>query len=80
MKFVLLWLLLFTEHGQSTYDCLKMINNERGNARVDLILPVLLDKDEYSGCVCRSTEKYEIIVCFGNYECKKFPQVSLFLN
>ncbi|CAH0680308.1 unnamed protein product [Chilo suppressalis] len=40
-------------------------------------LPVELGVEETSGCYCRATTKVELIVCFGNYECKSFPQIKL---
>ncbi|XP_046969474.1 toll-like receptor 2 [Vanessa cardui] len=39
-------------------------------------LPIELGKDRSSGCICRSTKNRKVIVCFGNYECKKFPKVN----
>ncbi|CAH2093288.1 unnamed protein product [Euphydryas editha] len=38
-------------------------------------LPVEVGKDQISGCTCRSTKNRKVIVCFGNYECKRFPKI-----
>ncbi|XP_032518907.2 protein artichoke-like [Danaus plexippus] len=40
-------------------------------------LPVNIGRDKVSGCICRGTKNSELIVCFGNYECKRFPQVKV---
>ncbi|CAG9788951.1 unnamed protein product [Diatraea saccharalis] len=40
-------------------------------------LPILLGVEKSSGCFCRATSKIELVVCFGNYECKKFPQIKV---
>nr|XP_034834390.1 toll-like receptor 3 [Maniola hyperantus] len=40
-------------------------------------LPVEVGKDETSGCICRSTKNRKVLVCFGNYECKRFPKVKV---
>lgn len=41
-------------------------------------LPIQLGKDWASGCTCRATYHKKVIVCFGNYECRRFPKVSSF--
>uniref|UniRef100_A0A2A4JAB1 TIR domain-containing protein n=1 Tax=Heliothis virescens TaxID=7102 RepID=A0A2A4JAB1_HELVI len=38
-------------------------------------LPVQLGKDWASGCICRATSHQQVVVCFGNYECMRFPKV-----
>ncbi|KAM3956980.1 toll-like receptor 2 type-2 [Aphomia sociella] len=40
-------------------------------------LPVHLGVDPTSGCMCRSSSNYKVIVCFGNYDCRRFPQVTV---
>ncbi|XP_039756701.1 toll-like receptor 2 [Pararge aegeria] len=40
-------------------------------------LPVELGKDKTSGCICRSTKSRRVIVCFGNYECRRFPKIKV---
>ncbi|KAJ8712605.1 hypothetical protein PYW07_005447 [Mythimna separata] len=40
-------------------------------------LPVQLGKDWTSGCTCRATFHQKVIVCFGNYECMRFPKVRV---
>ncbi|CAH0588798.1 unnamed protein product [Chrysodeixis includens] len=40
-------------------------------------LPVELGKDWLSGCICRATYHRKAVVCFGNYECMKFPKVPI---
>ncbi|CAH0725455.1 unnamed protein product, partial [Brenthis ino] len=39
-------------------------------------LPVDIGKDRTSGCSCRSTKNRKVIVCFGNYECRRFPKLK----
>ncbi|XP_028171769.1 toll-like receptor 2 [Ostrinia furnacalis] len=45
--------------------------------RVGEPLPVELGVDRYSGCICRASRDRQLVVCFGNYECRRFPQVKL---
>ncbi|XP_035444113.2 toll-like receptor 3 [Spodoptera frugiperda] len=40
-------------------------------------LPIQLGKDWASGCICRATYHQRVVVCFGNYECMKFPRVKV---
>ncbi|XP_073961293.1 toll-like receptor 2 type-2 isoform X2 [Choristoneura fumiferana] len=39
-------------------------------------LPVELGVDRGSGCICRASRNRRVIVCFGNYECKRFPRIQ----
>ncbi|XP_075980454.1 toll-like receptor 4 [Anticarsia gemmatalis] len=40
-------------------------------------LPIVLGKDWSSGCICRASARYRVVVCFGNYGCRKFPKVTV---
>ncbi|CAH4029842.1 unnamed protein product [Pieris brassicae] len=45
--------------------------------KTSLALPLDVGKDKVSGCLCRGTMDREVVVCFGNYECKRFPKIKL---
>ncbi|XP_023948156.2 toll-like receptor 2 [Bicyclus anynana] len=40
-------------------------------------LPIEVEKDKTSGCICRSTKNRRVTVCFGNYACRRFPKVNV---
>ncbi|XP_072945074.1 uncharacterized protein [Epargyreus clarus] len=42
-----------------------------------LSLPVELGKDKTSGCLCRASANHKVVVCFGNYDCRRFPKVPM---
>ncbi|CAG4982115.1 unnamed protein product [Colias eurytheme] len=44
---------------------------------ISMALPNDLGRDGKSGCLCRGSKNKDVIVCFGNYECKKTPLVNL---
>ncbi|CAK1587313.1 unnamed protein product [Parnassius mnemosyne] len=76
-----LWLLLcYAQDARSNLldDYADIINNIL--SPVDdrsVSLPVQLGVDKSSGCICRTNKNHKIIVCFGNYECRRFPKVKL---
>ncbi|XP_013148041.1 PREDICTED: toll-like receptor 2 [Papilio polytes] len=76
-----LWLLLcYAQYSRSTLlDEYKDITNNVLSPPEDaaVALPVQLAVDKTSGCLCRTNNNLKIIVCFGNYECKRFPKVSI---
>ncbi|CAG4942888.1 unnamed protein product [Parnassius apollo] len=76
-----LWLLLcYAQNARSNLldDYEDIINNIL--SPVDdrsVSLPIQLGVDKSSGCICRTNKNHKIIVCFGNYECRRFPKVKL---
>ncbi|XP_059054726.1 toll-like receptor 4 [Achroia grisella] len=42
-----------------------------------LSLPIHLGVEPTSGCLCRATYNRKTVVCFGNYDCKKFPRFMM---
>ncbi|KAG7311962.1 hypothetical protein JYU34_001387 [Plutella xylostella] len=39
-------------------------------------LPVVLGVDKTSGCICRANALTTVVVCFGGYDCRRFPKVK----
>ncbi|KPJ08072.1 Toll-like receptor 13 [Papilio machaon] len=76
-----LWLLLcYARHSRSSLlDEYKDITQNVLSPSEDagVALPVQLAVDKTSGCLCRTNNNLKIIVCFGNYECKRFPKVNM---
>ncbi|XP_031764691.2 toll-like receptor 2 [Galleria mellonella] len=77
-----LWLLLcYAQNARSNLDeeSVEELSNRflgRGTPQWHS-LPIRLDVDRASGCLCRSTYNRKVIVCFGNYNCKKIPRVKM---
>ncbi|KAI5632475.1 leucine rich repeat domain-containing protein [Phthorimaea operculella] len=40
-------------------------------------LPIDVGIDSSSGCLCRATKNRYTVVCFGNYDCRKFPKFMI---
>ncbi|XP_030022594.2 toll-like receptor 2 [Manduca sexta] len=75
-----LWLLLcYAQYARGNLiDFYEELNNEFLYPQEKTEeLPIELEPDRESGCLCRASENIRIIVCFGNYGCKKFPKVTL---
>ncbi|KAJ0174417.1 hypothetical protein K1T71_009525 [Dendrolimus kikuchii] len=77
-----LWLLLcYAQYARSNlledYEELSDSYITNSEDQTNEILPNELGKDKTSGCICRGNKNYKFIVCFGNYECRKFPRVKI---
>ncbi|XP_047522094.1 toll-like receptor 3 [Pieris napi] len=77
-----LWLLLsFTLNVKSNimqdYETISVNLLSPPVDKTSLALPLDVGKDKVSGCLCRGTMDREVVVCFGNYECKRFPKIKL---
>ncbi|XP_041981844.1 toll-like receptor Tollo isoform X1 [Aricia agestis] len=76
-----LWLLLcYSQYGRGTlledYEEITRNMLSPPEDKYSKALPVEIGKDKESGCLCRATKGRKTIVCFGNYECKKFPKLT----
>ncbi|XP_049876321.1 protein artichoke-like [Pectinophora gossypiella] len=70
------WLLVIFYANGSMIDDFVAMTNDVSSPREDyLALPVEIGTDRKSGCICRATKSQKIIVCFGNYVCRRFPKV-----
>ncbi|XP_068617739.1 toll-like receptor 4 [Battus philenor] len=76
-----LWLLLcYAQYTRSNLlEDYELISNSVVAPDEDrgVSLPVQLAVDKSSGCICRTNRNHKIIVCFGNYECRRFPKVRV---
>ncbi|XP_053610952.1 toll-like receptor 4 [Plodia interpunctella] len=76
-----IWLLLcYVQHARSNlldeYEALST-HHPLPQFHRGLELPVELGVDRSSGCICRAVYGNSIVVCFGNYVCKRFPKLRI---
>jgi hypothetical protein len=78
---IYIWLLLcYAQNARSNLiDAYETFSNHMQAPEIPEELPVQLGVDPTSGCSCRSTHDSDNVVCFGNYACKKFPQVLYYI-
>lgn len=77
-----LWLLLcYAQYARSNLiQDYEVLNNKFLHPQDEQSepLPIELGKDRSSGCLCRASINNRLVVCFGNYECMKFPKVTYY--
>ncbi|XP_050677116.1 toll-like receptor 3 isoform X1 [Leptidea sinapis] len=77
-----LWLLLYYAQYAGTqlmkdYEDITLSILSPPVDEASLALPFNMGQDRTSGCFCRSTSRKDLVVCFGNYECAKFPKINI---
>ena len=75
-----LWLLLcYAQYAKSSlleeYEEISRNMLYPPEDKITTALPIDIGKDHLSGCICRGSKNRKVIVCFGNYECRRFPKV-----
>lgn len=75
-----LWLLLcYAQYTKGDTVSYEEVANSYLNPKGTwlLSLPIDLGVERTSGCICRASSMMSLVVCFGGYQCRKFPKVRL---